>query len=73
MAQASFLALRNDPRALDWLGRAVQRGWVGQYYSPNLTDSAQFDRLRTDPRYAALQKRIDATIARERAETLAGN
>lgn len=73
MTQASLLALRNDGRALDWLGKAVQRGWFGQYYSANLADWPQFDALRADPRYAALQKRIDATIARERAEVLASS
>jgi TolB-like protein len=72
MMQASMLAIRNDRGALDWLDKAVQRGWLGQYYSANLADWPQFDALRSDPRYAAIQKRIDATIARERAEVLAG-
>ena len=58
-------------RRLDLLEKAVKRGWPGQYYSSQLADWAQFDALRADPRYAALQKRIDATIARERAEVLA--
>jgi TolB-like protein len=66
---ASLLAVAGDKRAMDWLTQAVQRGWLGQYYSPRLSDWPQFDGLRADPRYAALQKRIDATIARERAET----
>ena len=72
MLQASLLAFRNDRRALDWLDKAVRRGWLGQYYSANLADWPQFDSLRGDPRYAAIQKRIDAAIARERAEVLAG-
>ena len=71
MMQASLLALRNDRRALDWLDKAVQRGWLGQYYSANLADWPQFDGLRADPRYASIQARIAATIARERAEVLA--
>jgi TolB-like protein len=72
MMQASLLALRNDQRALDWLDKAVKRGWLGQYFSANLADWPQFDGLRSDPRYGGIQKRIDATIHRERAETLAG-
>ena len=72
MMQASLLALRNDRRALDWLDKAEKRGWLGQYYSSQLTDWPQFDGFRADPRYAAIQKRIDATISRERTETLAG-
>ena len=71
MMQASLLALRNDRRALDWLEKAVQRGWLGQYYSANLADWPQFDGLHADPRYASIQARIAATIARERAEVLA--
>ena len=72
MLRASLLALRRDPRALEWLGKAVERGWLGQYYSSRLADWPQFDAYRSDPRYAAIQTRIDAAIARERAETLAG-
>jgi TolB-like protein len=72
MTQASLLAIRNDRRALDWLDKAVSRGWLGQYYSSQLADWPQFDSMRGDPRYAALQRRIDTTIARERAEVLAG-
>ena len=71
MMQASLLSLRNDRRALDWIEKAVQRGWLGQYYSASLVDWPQFDSLRAEPRYVALQKRLDAKIARERAEVLA--
>ena len=71
MTQASLLAVHNDRRALDWLEKAVQRGWLGQYYSSQLADWPQFDALRSDRRYAAIQNRIDAAIARERAEVLA--
>ena len=70
MMQASLLAIRNDRRAIAWLDKAVQRGWLGQYYSSQLADWPQFDALRSDPRYAAIQKRIDATITRERGEVL---
>jgi TolB-like protein len=68
--QASLLALRGDRRAFDWLDKAVARGWLGQYYSPNLGDWPQFEGLRGEPRYAEIQRRIDARMARERAETL---
>ena len=44
--QATLLALRNDRSALDWLDKAVARGWMGQYYSASLTDWPQFDALR---------------------------
>lgn len=68
--QASLLGLRSDSRALDWLDKAVQRHWIGQYYSSQLADWPQFDAFRGDPRYATIQKRIDATIAQERAEVV---
>jgi TolB-like protein len=70
--RASLLGVQEDRRGIEWLEKAVQRGWLGQDYSARLADWPQFDGFRSDPRYAALQKRIDATIARERAETLAG-
>ena len=70
LLQASLLALRGDRRAFDWLDKAVARGWLGQYYSTNLHDWPQFDALRDEPRYSEIQRRIDARIARERAETL---
>ena len=70
--QASLLAIRNDARNFDWLDKAVRRGWLGQYYSASLADWPQFDGFKADPRFAALQKRIDATVARERAELIAG-
>lgn len=70
MRKASALALSGDRSAVDWLDRAVNRGWSGQYYSSQLADWPQFDALRGDPRMAALQRTIDARIARERAETL---
>lgn len=69
--KAALLAIRGDRRGLDWLERAVARGWVGQPFSPRLSDWPQFDPYRADPRYAALQKRIDAVIARERREAIA--
>jgi TolB-like protein/tetratricopeptide (TPR) repeat protein len=73
IVQASLLALRNDRGSLDWLQRAVRRGWLGQYYSARLADWPQFDAFAADPRYAAIQKQIDASIARERAEVLASH
>ncbi len=68
--QASLLALRGDARAFDWLAKAMDRGWIGQYYSSSLADWPQFDRLRGDPRYAAIQRRIDSRIEKERSEVL---
>lgn len=70
--KASLLGAVGDARGMDWLVKAVQRGWVGQYYSSRLSDWPQFDVFRADRRYPILQKRIDATITRERAELLAG-
>lgn len=58
--------------ALRFLERAVAVGWMGRPYSSRLSDYPQFDAFRSDPRYAAIQARLNATIARERAETLAG-
>ena len=69
--QASLLSLRGGSRALDWLGKAVARGWLGQYYSGNLSDWPQFDSLRGSPKYLEIQRRMDARIAKERAEVLA--
>lgn len=73
MMQASILAILNNREALNWLDKAVQRGWLGQYYSSQLSDWPQFDGLKEDPRYAAVQRRINAVIARERAEILASS
>lgn len=71
LVQSSLFALRGDSRALDWLAKAVDRGWIGQYYSGKLSDWPQFDRFRLDSRYLELQKRIDARIAGERMRVLA--
>lgn len=68
--QAAALALRGDGRAIDWLNRAVDRGWVGFFFSPNLHDWREFDALWADPRMNAVQQRINGIIARERAETI---
>lgn len=70
MRKASLLALTGDRSAIGWLDRAITRGWLGQYYSGRLSDWPQFDALRGDPQLAKLQRRIDAKVAREKAETL---
>jgi tetratricopeptide (TPR) repeat protein len=70
--KASLLGAVGDRRGVEWLEKAISRGWVGQHYSSQLADWPQFDAFRSDPRYTAMRNRIDATIARERAETLAG-
>lgn len=69
--QASLLAIRGDKRAMDWLAQAVQRHWLGQYYSADLGDWPQFDAFRKDPRYVALRQQLLANIARQRAQVLA--
>ena len=56
--------------ALRFLEKAVAIGWMGRPYSSQLVDYPQFDSLKSDLRFTALQKRIDARIARERAEVL---
>lgn len=69
--QATLAALDgNGPKALGLLKQAVERGWLGRPYSSKLTDSPQFDALRADPEFSALQSRIDRKIARERSEIL---
>jgi hypothetical protein len=70
--QATLAALSGDgPAALRWLDQAVARGWLGRPYSPSLSDRPQFDAFRSDPRMAAVQARIDRTIAQQRAKALA--
>ena len=67
--QATLAALDgNGPKALGLLEQAIERGWLGRPYSSKLTDSPQFDLLRSDPEFAELQSRIDRKIAQERAE-----
>lgn len=71
--RAGFGAVKGDSEdALRWLDRAVSLGWLGQPYSSRLSDYPQFDAIRSDRRYAELQRRVDAKIARERAELAAG-
>jgi hypothetical protein len=70
--QATLAALSgNRVVAVHWLEQAVSQGWLGRPYSPSISDRPQFDALRSDSRLAALQGRINQTIARERAEVLA--
>ena len=70
LRQAAVLALRRDSRALEWLDKAMRRGWFGQYYSGSLSDWPQFERFNQHPRYAAIQQQMNARLAQERAETL---
>lgn len=69
--QASLLAIGGDKRALDWIGKAEQRHWLGQYYSADLNDWPQFDGLRNDPRYAALRQHALTVVAQQRAAVIA--
>ena len=69
--QAAIFAVTGDRRAMDWLAKAIAAGWRGQYYSGQLKDWPEFDLLGRDQRLAKLQRRVDAGIARERAEVLA--
>lgn len=72
LRRASLAMLDGDREgAIRWLDRSVNRGWLGQPYSSRLSDYPQFDALRADPRFVQLQRRIDARIARERAELAA--
>ena len=69
--RASIAALDADRAgALRWLDRTVSRGWLGQPYSSRLSDYPQFDGLRSDHRFAGLQRRIDAEIQYESSELL---
>lgn len=70
MRMASARALGGHGDALDWLERAVRRGWRGQYFSTRLADLPQFDAIEGDPRLVTLQREIDGWAARERTETL---
>ena len=72
--QATLAGLTGDKgAALNWLDRAVAQGWFGRPYSPSLSDRIQFDSLRSSPQLAALQAKIDQTIAKERAQVLASH
>ena len=62
---------RKPDEALRFLEQAVAAGWLGRPYSSQLADYPQFDLLRAEPRFTALQLRIDRKIAQERAEVLA--
>ncbi len=69
--QASLLAFRGDRGALDWLDKALQRGWLDQYYSADLNGLAAVRRLR---QRSALFRPTAAPVeqvAQQRAQVLA--
>lgn len=67
--QATLAALDgNGPKALGLLRQAVERGWLGRPYSSRLADRPQFDALRSDSEFAALQSYINRRIAQERSK-----
>lgn len=69
--QATLMAAKGaHADSMAWLDKAIARGWIGRPYSSRLSDYPQFDASQGNPKFAVLQRRIDATIARERAETL---
>jgi len=70
--QATLAALSGDGgAAIDWLSRAIDRGWLGLPCSSSLADRPQCDALRTDSRLAALPARIDRRVAEQRSKALA--
>ena len=70
--RASLAALDGERGlAAGWLDKAVRAGWLGLPNSGRIADYPQFDGLRADPRIAEAQRRVDATIARERRELMA--
>jgi len=69
--RASLMAAKGaHADSMAWLDKAIAHGWIGRPYSSRLSDYPQFDASQENPKFAALQRRIDATIARERAEVL---
>lgn len=69
--RATLLALKGDKaRAIGWLSKAVDRGWVGRPFSTSLQDYPQFDVLKGDSRLDELQRKVDAKVAAERRQTL---
>jgi TolB-like protein/tetratricopeptide (TPR) repeat protein len=71
-ARSMVLALSGDrDGALLWLQRAFNFGWIGSPYSAQLVDWPEFDSIRSDPRLAALQSRIDQRVSQFRNQVLA--
>lgn len=69
--QAQVHALRGDAaRAFAELSLGVDLG-VRTAYGRGLSDLPAFDRLRADPAYAPLDRRLKQLMARERAEAIA--
>lgn len=60
----------NKEAALSLLEQAAAKGWMGRPYSPSLSDRPQFDALRSNPRLARLQAKIDRAIIEQRAQVL---
>lgn len=61
---AAILAVRGDPAAIEWLEKAFDAGYRANRL---LARDPMFASLRSDPRFLALQERMAAATARERA------
>lgn len=69
LAQLDALAGRQSG-AMAHLGKALAMEYRGNSYSLDFREYRAFDALQDDPQFQAIQKRVDAEAARQRAEVL---